>query len=107
MSVRAVPEGRLHSISADHLSNPKNELMIEKSTKLGRPSVKAEIEEAYKELNAEKKIDFAKSMKSQFNLIRIWLCRKYPDREGQFSILADETIRKEFSPLFKADKQNQ
>ena len=68
--------------------------------KVGRPSVKAYLVEAFDALTMEDKINFNGSFRSHCPLIRAWLVQSYPQDSARLGNLADETMRKVLSPLF-------
>ena len=68
--------------------------------KVGRPSVKAYLVEAFDALTMEDKINFNSSFRSHCPLIRAWLAQSYPQDSARLGNLADETMRKVLSPLF-------
>lgn len=74
--------------------------------KTGRPSLKARIIEAYDALKGAGQIDFKSPMGHAFPQLRAWLSERYPDNAGQFANMADETIRKHVSNLFKEDRNS-
>ena len=72
--------------------------------KAGRPSLKAGIIEAYQALKDAGHIDFDRPMGHTFPRVRAWLSERYPNNAGQYENMADETIRKHVSILFKQDR---
>ncbi|MEO9962899.1 MAG: hypothetical protein ABJ388_11675 [Alphaproteobacteria bacterium] len=74
--------------------------------KIGRPSVKSEIYEAFEALSADGIISTKNKMSEMYPLIRRYLSLQHPDRSGVLSKLSDETIRKEISPRLKILKSH-
>lgn len=72
------------------------------SPKLGRPSLKNEILEAYLALEKGGIVDYSKPMVRLYQPIRDWLCVKYPNRAGTFGDLSDEAVRRIISSRFKS-----
>ena len=72
----------------------------------GRPSIKAYIEDAFHGLHADGQIDVSQPLKAHYPLVRHWLQAHRAEFEANDSNPPDEGIRKHFSPLFKALKQN-
>lgn len=85
-------------------ANEQRQLPAPKKT--GRPSLKADIMEAYEALRDTREIDFGNPMSRLFPQVRTWLSEKYPDNAGQFRKMASETIRRQVSDLFKRDRES-
>jgi hypothetical protein len=101
VAVRVLP-----SPARDELMEGKKETFITPPIKpVGRPTVSPNVLEAYESLKADGLIDFKAAQVRVHDQIRQWLAKQYPDRAGQFSNLAKETIRKEISDLFKSDQE--
>lgn len=74
------------------------------SRRMGRPSVKREVFEAFQAMLEIGEVDVSASMSSHYPRIRTWLCEKYPEHEARFSTLTDEAIRRVISPEFRSLK---
>ena len=89
----AGPPPRLAS-SANAVSAPNQK----EPRKVGRPSTKREIEEAYKALRDADEVDYSAPQNAVFEKIR---SKVGPGREG----FGDEAIRRVIKPLFDGDKE--
>ncbi len=87
---------------------PKNVPLISPPVagRLGRPSLKGDIQEAYEYLQSQNLVDLAKPMAAYYVPIREYLAKAYPDKAGQYKKMADETIRLVISSLHKKNKKN-
>lgn len=74
---------------------------LAKPNSKGRPSLKQEIIECYRELERGGHIDLNAPMKRCYPAIRRALAAKFENRSGQIEELSDETIRARISPLFR------
>jgi hypothetical protein len=73
--------------------------------KVGRPSVKQKIWDAYEILRDEDSIDFNKPQTHMYPQIREWLTKRFPKDIDRLGNLSDETIRLTLSDQFKANKK--
>lgn len=94
------------SRTAQDLLEANEQRQLPAPKKTGRPSLKADIIEAYQALRDAGRIDFKNPMRHLFPQIRVWLSEEYPDNAGQFRNMAGETIRKQVSDLFKRDRES-
>jgi len=73
----------------------------------GRPTVKKEVEQAFRALHADNRINIQLSSKSHYPLIREWLSDNAKGLSVRPTTMSDETIRRITAPLFNALKDNQ
>lgn len=74
------------------------------SKPVGRPGVSKHINDALLALHERGEIDFQKSMKSHYPLIRRWLAQNHPDMHVTDNTPGVEVMRRVVSPFFKTHK---
>lgn len=72
----------------------------------GRPSISKHVTSAFNFLRAEGEIDLKRSAKSHYPMVRTWIAANASGANVEAKELSDEGIRRHFSPLFKALKEN-
>jgi len=73
--------------------------------KVGRPSVRQDIEDAVRAIIDEGKIDTKASMKSHYPLIRAWLRQNRPASAPTSEKPGNESLRRVFKPHFEKVKK--
>lgn len=81
------------------------QLIAAPTPRIGRPSYKRVIKEAYDYLKSQNLIDHEHPMTACYPLIRDYLAKAYPARAGQYLDMANEAIRPVISPLYKEFKK--